>query len=593
MNKKVIALIVAGVVGLGAIWYLNSTAQVYAVNPLPLAVTVTVDGKAFPLEPGARAELGRLSTGEHSLSATRTADGKQLEQLTINTSSSGTNVYAVFGAAPLSLDAIFYATDRANAPEPRRTSQCGKPAFQVHHADYAFEEPPSSIEMPSGSSVTQKTVLRLHNGGYAGCIMAPSPDPLAMAELTLKVTGALDKPDEQRQLTWWAVELLGRAGQKQRALELVEPIASDPKASIDDHRAFQDLMRSLGRRTDLEARYKARYAADATAQNAYLSARVLDAKASLAVAEAALVKWPDDVYLHRSRMWNLDLLGDATNALAEAEWMLKLPKKDDDTSMRDFVRTLKVRSLVSLGRAAEAVDFLKSELEPTKEWSFADAILVERTARAARLRPWVAPFSRIARKAGTGSTGEEEAMFRYFYDLSLGGTTPSKPAVLNGTGFAAFDVLDAAQANPAQAITKLAALDASQDVYMSPEQAWVLLVEAWRVGNEAAAKRVAGYVQGAGDTDAAREFINGSEYDEGALRDAQPEARAALLLGRARTLESRGDHEGADAMLAQLRRADPLEGLAVRAATAWAVKAAAPAPQAHTRIREAGKVKVE
>ena len=559
MTTKALAGGAAVLLAMGGGFYALGFGELHVVNGLSTPVVVTVDGEAHRVEADARVVVGRFRAGAHELAARR-EDGAELEHVTAVLSGADTNVYSVLGAAPLERATYFYGPAAGQAAEPQVESACGGPSFRAYEVDFPFQEPPSSVQVSQGSTgSTSRTVLRLEPGGLAACLNSVRVEPLKLAELAARVLAVSRSAEERRFLLRYAGDAFARAGQPERTMALARPLLDDPKATREDHRVVQDLAQSAHREDEVLGRYRSRYEAEKSAENAYLLARLVDLPEALSLADAALATAPDDAWMHRIRLWAAAGLLRWADALVEADWFLS---HGSEKETHGWAVQTKVRALVGLGRVGEALALLRQELDGLPRWALDDAVLVERVAARAGTPPWVEPFSRVVRPEDTGT---ERALFRYFYEMSVGRAAVPRP---EKAGLAAFDILELARNQPAQALARVAALAESQELYLTSEQAWVLLAEAWRTGQDAAAKRLARYTPSAGDGVAFRRFI--TEGDERALRDAQPEGRAALLLARLRALEAAGDLDGAAAMRARLEAADPLKGLAVLAADGWA-----------------------
>ncbi|MEW6433178.1 MAG: hypothetical protein AB1730_16870 [Myxococcota bacterium] len=559
-QKRALGAVVAVLVVLGITWATVTSASLHVVSGLSFPVVVTVDGKPHRVEPGNRLVLSGLLPGAHEL-VTRRDDGFEVEQLTAQLGLIDDNVYNVLGAAPLERVTVYYGSP-GSTPEPQSQSGCATASFQAYDVNLVFEEPPRTVEVPQGASYASRTVLRLAGEGLPSCLSSPRVEPLAQAELAAKVAAVTPSADERRALLYRGGDAFARAGRPERAVALAQALLDDPKSTLEDHRLVQDLYRAAGRLDELVERYRTRFEQQPSAASAYLYARLADAPEALRVVDAALGDAPKDTWLHRVRLWCADQLLRWDDVVAEADFFLA---RDDVKDAHPWAQMLRLRALVGLGRAGEALEDLKRRLDGEKRWSAEDAVLVERVAARAGQRPWVDPFTRLGDPSAQGA---EREMFKYFYELSAGHQRVARPP---SATLATFDVLAAARTNPAQALTRLKALDPAQELYLLPEQAWVLLAEAWRVGDAPAAERLSRFAPGAGDGLGLKKFID--EGDERPLRDATLEGRLASMLARSRTLAARGDAEGAKAMAARLEAADPLRGLAVLALTEWDAEA--------------------
>jgi hypothetical protein len=564
MRTKALAGGVAVVLAMGGGFYALAWNELHVVNGLSVPVVVQVDGTPHRVLPDARVVVGRFRAGVHELVALR-EDGRELEKVSAALSANDTNVYSVLGAAPLERSLFFYSPGGSTAPEPQVTSACGGPSFQVFDVDHPFEEPPSSVQVSQGASgSTSRSVLRLDPGGLGACLNSTRVEPLQLAELAARVLAVSASPEEKRGLLRYAGDAFARGGQPERAMALAQPLLDDPKATREDHRVVQDVAQMCGREAQVTEKYRARYEADRGAENAYLLARLVDLPEALALADAALATSADDAWLHRIRLWALSGLGKWPEAQAEADWFLA---RAPDPDTRPW-----------------ALAVLKQEMDGEKRWGLDDAVLVERVAARAGTPPWTDPFTRVARPE---TSAHERELFRYFYELSIGGRSATRP---DKAGLAAFDILEAARTDPATALQRIQSLAPQQELYLTSEQAWVLLAEAWRVKNDAAAARLSRFAPGSGDGTAFKRFL--ADGDERGLRDAQLDGRAALLLARARALEAAGDAAGAKAMRERLDAADPLKGLAVLSADGWAHRGQ-PAAEDVRQIKQSGSLPAE
>lgn len=579
MNKSVklglLGLVAVG--GVSGVWYLATTATVHVVNELPIDLSVSLAGQTTKVAQGTRVELGRVKGGTHELIALG-PDGGVVEQLPVVVSTTGTNVYNALGAAQVVVDAIWYSPAGTQSNEPRRTELCGR-SFSTQRVDFPFEEPPRSIETKDRGA-SQRTVLSVAGKGPFACLNATTQDPTTLAELALRLRTVVAAEGALR-LTWYAVERFKRAGQTARAAELAEPLLNEPDGDLEHHRAIQDLMRMTGRLQEAQKLYRERYEREPNADNAYLVSRLLKPKEAVPLATKALKRWPDSVPLHRTKLWNEEFLNESEAVVEDADWLLA--HAPADSFDRDLVLAQAAAARVRLGHSNEALEHLKASLEPQREWNLKNAITVARAAAVSQTKPWVNPFTRLHRDGNDDATG-----FRYFFEASAGLAGPPSGTLGNVTG---FRLLDLSVGYPAQALKLVREAASSQPLYLTEELAWLLLVEAWRTEDEKAAARLAGFISSLGEeADAKRWLHDGGEDD--VLAELVPEARFAMLLGRARTLEASGETAQAAQMFERLKDADPLRGLAVRAIEGWA-KRGTPGAEPSVHLKATRKVKLD
>lgn len=571
MRNALIGLgVVAGAVALVLVgWYEATFGDLWIVNGLPVPVEVRIGGQVVQVGKETYLKAGTFRSGPRELVAL--LGGKEIDRRTVKLASDA-NVYNVLGAGPLVLDSVIYTTYQSSEPQPAGASRCGVD-FDAPHATWYFQQPPSSVDMPKGSSREVRSVLRLDNGGLGQCLSQLARTPLQGADLASRAARAL--PDSE-QLLWVAANMDVQGGEPQRALDLVGPLMAKTDA-LDNHRMYQYLMTRLGRRDELLGQYRARFQAHDEPTTAYLYARLLPPRQALAALPAMLAAHPESEPLHRSLAWNAHFTGDLETASAECEWYRAHAVPDDQ--VKDVWLEQEARVLVARGKARQALELLEAALAGAPQYSMRQALLVDRVADRARASPKVAPFKKLARQPGS----TDEAYFEYYYTLLLGGRTARPPPGLGDPASTPFGALALSSEAPDRALASLKAQPDARPSYLTEEVAYLLLGEAWRRGDEVAARQLAAVDFWGGDFGALKRYVlEGGSEDE--LSDVRPEERTGLMLARARVLESVGKKKEAAQLVARLALVDPLQGLAVLAARRWPPVTAATAATASLRL---------
>lgn len=571
MRKVLFGLgVVAGVVTLmSAAWYLVAFGDLWIVNGLSEPVEVRIDGEVMLVDKESYLKAGTFRAGPREL--VTLLGGREIDRRTVMLSRTE-NLYNVLGAGPVVIDPIVYTTHDNTETVQEGTPHCGID-FEVVNVSWCFREPPSTIDMPKGSSRQVRSVLRLRLGGLARCLSSFGSAPLKGAELAERASRAL--PDGTR-LSWIAANMYAQGGEPQRALDLVAPLMAK-NDDVDSHRMYQTLMTRLGRRAELLSQYHARFDAHHDATTAYLYVRLLPPREALGVLPAMLAEYPDSELLHRLHAWNADFEGDREATLAEGEWYRAHAGPEDP--LRDLWLELEARALVALGKAPQALDLLEAALAGAPEYSLHQALLVDRVAGRARRAPKAVPFKKLARSRGS----KDEPASEYYYTLLLGGHTAHPPPSLANPMKTRFGPLALGSESPDRALASLKAMPEAGANYLSVELAYLLLGEAWRLGDEPAARRLEAVDFWGKDFAALKHYVLEGGSDD-VLSDLAPEERAGLMLARTRMLDSTGKKKDAALLVARLHKVDPLEGLAVLAAGRWPPVTPAPEPSASWRL---------
>lgn len=532
----VAVLVVSVVIGallVGALAYSN---DVYAVNGLPFPIEVEINGHKERLDPDQHVLMGSFS-GELAMVA-RTLDGREIEHR-VAVADGHHNFYNPLGAAPLTSVVVTYSAG-GDTP-PGITNHCGQP-FVSMHVHYPFTEPERSISVDSKRGSEQRTAMALPTGGYRRC-SGENPTP-ATAEMLLAIA-KVAPPAEGRQLQWGAARLLAVIGQPALARTLAELLMKE-EGDLEDHRAFQTLLEVVGDRSVVE-RYRKAYDAKPSPDGLYLLARVLpgDEAWSLLEKEGS----SDNAWIHRGRLWAAVQTGHLEEVLAEGQWCL-----EHNPELVTFCAEQLARAHVSRGEISQAFDVVESALATQKQLRLDDAVMVARVAAKANRTPKIDPFTRM----GASTSPETLRYFRLAVGVEkgqadfTGANDPLAPMAL-------------ALRSPEAALQRY---DTDRFSSLPTETAALLFGEAVRLRRYETAARLFFVSQIVLPRSAVEEWILQGE-PKIPLEDMDQTTRAAVLLARARRVESMNGVEAARQLYTQVAAADVLDGLAVRALKNW------------------------
>jgi hypothetical protein len=319
--------------------------DVHVVNGLPWPVHATIGDAAYDVPAGQR-KTAAVRTGSHPVRVT-SVSGEPVEsgELLVE---AGTDVlvWNVLGAAPLVERTVVYesAAGGVRAPEPQLF--CGERSIRRSSVDYAFTEPPQSVQMPEGQSVEYRRHLELAPGGVDVCarMLSEKHEPaLALA----KGLAALDADGSHIAV---AVGLARTAGTGEEALQLAETALARHPDSVEHHRLYQVVAEERGRTDELVKTYKARFdASRGSADAAYLYARLLPEAEGLALATTYVQKFPDHVGLRRMLIYRNMRERRFTEALASLERVRAVDREEWTTFIDD-----ELAALAGTGRTDEA-----------------------------------------------------------------------------------------------------------------------------------------------------------------------------------------------------------------------------------------------
>ncbi|MFZ5446034.1 MAG: hypothetical protein ACOZQL_38940 [Myxococcota bacterium] len=551
MKKGWLVVVVFAVCFVGVfVWRAVFTCDLFVVNGLPVAVTVSAEGTTQRVAPGEHMLLGTFGAGALEIRAFD-PDGREFDRQVLLLNSSERAFYNPLGAAPLRLRAIVYTQSPSPLDEPiDDIILCGSPFFS-RSIDFVFTAPPRSLSMAKGEHRTTRTAIDLAEGAYERCISELAARPNQAVEFVRRLAPLFDV-EERRQLEWTAATFYARAGETQKARALARRLLDEAPEDVEAHRGWQGILRLIGEQATAREQYRARFAERHDVLNAYLYARLLEPAPSLAV----LSEWADgdDPWVHRSLLWNHATLGHHDDVLRETSWC-SAHADQLEARMLELCVELRALALVAKGDALTAHEELTARYKNVPRLSVEQAILLERVAKRANTKPLIDTASRAA-------TGASVIPMRRYLGLAV---DPLKPGV---GGEQDFDLLVLSARRPQEALALLEQRPRTAS-YLTNEAAMLLFGEAARTGRSTALGILSANLRNLDEPPSrVAEWVlhGGDDFD---LSNLVANERTSLLLARARRLESQGDLAAAEKLYRQLTTIDPLEGLACHALRNW------------------------
>lgn len=344
----------AALFGIGSTLWASQHATLYVVDGLPVPVMATVGGTTLRIEPESQVSVV-LGTGTQPVTIT-TIDGRTLETGMLE-ARAGEDVLAwnVLGAAPLYLEQVVYGSSMYQQPTgPDPELACGHSDIHWGSVDYAFVEPPSSIQMDSRYGTETRTHADVAPGGFRLCaaLLATRAQYADAVTLVTHVAAAMPPNDAATSLEL-SEYVLRVGGQFDDVLPMVAAARDAAPSDIDAHRAYQDTMLALGRRAELRADYDARASADPSSADAtYLSLRLRTQPDEIDALREAADRFPEHGFLQRAygySLYDAHRCADALDvwsrpgALGQGVEQMTVPR---------------AACLLQLGRAAEAAQLV-------------------------------------------------------------------------------------------------------------------------------------------------------------------------------------------------------------------------------------------
>ncbi len=552
--QRAIGLGVLSVVGVGAAaafeGYGHNTLHI--ANGLDHAVTAQFDGASVVVPASGEASM-RANVGRHSLVV---RDGnRELESSVVDVPRGrGTVVWNVLGAAPLYLEDVVYSASGSESPKTDAKIFCGESLVVEHGVDYAFVDPPKSIQMSEGSSSTTRKHLAIAKGGVDVCVayMAQHGEPQKAAHVYLHVATA--ERATALKLGQTAEALIPTASREDAEAFTKALLARDD--SVDAHRLYQDWLLSTGQRDRAVAEYDARAKAhpdDADAE--YLSLRLREDADPRVAIDAAVARHPKHAYLRHMQIYahrlprDFEVIAAAADVLREVDmrlWARNMPEH--------------VTSLVALGRGKDALDMLVAASR--------DPSLEPNDAKRAQFFAY-----RVAQQLGANGPGlplDADApegfplMERAACGLDL---DASDIDVLHDEDVkTSLRIARAARTSPDAAVKSADAASERALAQLPTATAALLFGEAWRRGDEALEAKLSTQFGGKKTADAMTAYLRAGTLSE-ELRGLPIELLAALDFERSRAAGL--DPKEKSACLARAKESDALHGPVTAAIGGW------------------------
>jgi hypothetical protein len=545
----------AALFGMASTLWASQHATVYVFDGLPVPVVATIGGQTVQIAPDSHAAIV-VGSGTQQVAIT-TLDGRPVEAGSIE-ARAGEDVLAwnVLGAAPLYLEQVVYGSSLYQPPTgPDPELACGRTDIHWGSVDYAFREPPSSIQMQSQYGTETHSHADVAPGGFRLCaaLLASRRQYAEAVSLLTHVASAMPPTDTMAVLEL-ADYVLRVGGQYEDTLPMLTSARMAMPNDVTVHRAYQDAMVAIGRRDEVRSEYEARATADPTSGDAaYLAVRLETHPGELDTYASLVQRFPDHGLLLRAYGYTLY---DQHRCLEATEVWSRPAALVEGESM-----TLpRAACLISLGRAAEAAQLVDETTQrmPQAAETFAPAYVAAAMAGGAsdpRLVLSRADFSDDpgARMRATLQAG-----------LPVDRTQLSS---LDGPDRDLTEIFFVAALDPDRALALALTLPRTS-IRQLPEPLFVLLYgEACRrdAQSPVAIALAAGSPLGPNRTDLLRTFVaTGTENTE--ITELYPDVRAGAWVVRARATTN---EEERVRLLARVPRDDVFGAWATRAMSGW------------------------
>ncbi|WP_224243455.1 hypothetical protein [Hyalangium gracile] len=557
LYSRTLALGVMALVVLGAArsFHASRNQDVRLINGFPKPLNVELAGRTQRVPARGMIILPAVPVGRQQGRAV-TDDGIEVDALELEVSS-GLEVFAwnIAGAAPVYRETVAYGP-RSSAPEPpdKPEIDCGRKVISLRSVDYAFREPPASMQLSKADGRITRTridVAPQEEGSNPLCLVVLlEENRTAEAAAFLEVSARMSGWEPEATARALRIVLMTDPG---AALRMGRAAIQSRPEEVELHRLYQWVAERTGQQEALVEEYRARAEAQpdsATAQ--YLHARLMPWREGARAMEQLAQRFPTDRYVLRSVTYNRWLAGDWRGTLEAWERLRSL-----DASDASGLVEAEATALVALGRRGEALALLKKLFEEAGPMNRSRT--AELYARVARTEKGVAPDELIAALEGGGSEeGSKQWLLRSRAELPTQGA-PDWPGLR---------LMSAVGRDP-QAVVELAARLESPDLQQLSDAGWALAYgEAVRTGATASEKVLAqAYVVDDASLELFRRFVRGEAVS---LQDAElePELRAAACFVRSRNKALPAEERRR--LLEQARKEDWFHGSVSEAIASWA-----------------------
>ncbi len=549
-----VGLAVAAVAIAIAVGSASKHSTVHLINGFDVPVEVSAAGRRVLVPPSSQVAV-EWPSGPVAVTAT-TEKGEVIDHATCDIASltSALQAYDIAGVQPLYREDIYYATSSATPPKPPEpTILAGQRCLSIANVDYAFTEPPKSIEMDSDQET--RVHVDLTPGGWRLGVLKLLFSDSAADQKTAKtvVANVLAARPQDQDLVTAATGMLGIRSSPSELASLLGPIATAHPNAIPIQRAYEDALRDAGKEAEALQRYKTAFEKQPGSPTAaYLYARILPFDEAAPIYIMALAKSPKDVWLRFAYATVLTHARRFADALPLFESLWKDAPEKRGPMFADYAAALAAQHRTS------------------------DALALAKALKRSDEMPWqnAVAYACLVRLSGDGAAVSTLDIAKQVLDPHQ--VTPGtaeelqwlsgQPAEVKPEGAAADD-LKALQLLSALANDPSAALslhDLPKQVRLLGPGAVLLAGEAWRTGDHKNASAMLASVMPSEYAQAV-----GSYWQDGkppaSLDDMPLDAQAAAEFARSRMVTGAERQK----LVAQAKADDVLHGLVSTAIARW------------------------
>lgn len=574
--SRTLALAVMALVvfGAGKAFLASRYQDVRVLNGFDQPLSVELAGVTRKVQPRDMIVLSSIPVGRQKGRAV-SEEGVEVDTIELDVST-GLDVLAwnVAGAAPLYRENVSYGPETKNAPPPNKpTFYCGRKELSLRGVDYAFREPPSSLEVSDSNSRTTRSYVGVAH-------QDDSSDPVCLTVLAMedRLEAAAQFLEMFARMSHWELKATNRAVQvamrktsPQDALRIAKAAVQARPEDVELQRMYQWVGERAGSQGPLLEEYRAQAQAQpdsATAQ--YLYARLLSGKQGSAAMEQLAQRFPQDLAVLRAVVYSRWRSSDWPGTMKAWESLRSLKAEDAATIIE-----AEATALVAMGRRGAALELLKKTFAQAGAQDRDD--IAELYARIARLEKSVAPDELIAaleaegqklRDSNKEDSNQEDSNKEgvKFWALRARAGLPTEGAPNTRPGML---LMAAVSRDPRTALEQAARLPTA-DLPLLTDASWALAYgEAVRTGATATQQILEqAYLLDAASLELFRRFVRGEavSLDES---DLLPEMRAAACFVRSRNAAL--PTEERRHMVEQARREDWLRGTVSEAMASWSL----------------------